>query len=78
MGAVIAQVQDGTERAICYATRSLSKSRTKYSATRHELLALVTFTRHFRHYLLGQKFTIVTDHSALQWLQFQGSRRNYR
>ena len=68
MGAVLAQVQDGKERAICYASRSLSKSQTKYSATRRELLALVTFTRYFRHYLLGQKFTIVTDHSALQWL----------
>ena len=69
MGAVLAQVQDGKKRAICYASRSLPKSQTKYSATRRELLALVTFTRHFRHYLLGQKFTIVTDHSsALQWL----------
>ena len=68
MGAVLAQVQDGKERAICYASKSLSKSQTKYSATRRELLALVTFTRHFRHYLLGQKFTIVSDHSALQWL----------
>ena len=67
MGAVLAQAQDGKERAICYASRSLSKSQTKYSATRRELLALVTFTRHFRHFLLGQKFTIVTDHSALQW-----------
>ena len=66
MGAVLAQVQDGKERAICYASRSLSKSQTKSSATRRELLALVTFTRHFRHYLLGQKFTIATDHSALQ------------
>ena len=68
MGAVLEQVQDGKMRAICYASRSLSKSQTKYFATRRELLALVTFTRHFRHYLLGQKFTIVTDHSALQWL----------
>ena len=68
MGAVLAQVQDGKERAICYASKSLSKSQTKYSATRRELLSLVTFTRHFRHYLLGQKFTIVPDHSALQWL----------
>ena len=68
MGAVLAQVQDGKERAICYASKSLSKSQTKYSATRRELLALVTFTRHFRHYLLGQKFTKATDHSALQWL----------
>ena len=68
MGAVLAQVQDGKVRAICYASKSLSKSQTKYSATRRELLALVIFTRHFRHYLLGQKFTIVTDHSAFQWL----------
>ena len=68
MGTVLAQMQDGKERAICYASRSLSKSQTKYSATRQELIALVTFTRHFRHYLLGQKFTKVTDHSALQWL----------
>ena len=68
MGAVLAQVQDGKKRPICYASKLLSKSQTKYFATRRELLALVTFTRHFRHYLLGQKFTIVTDHSALQWL----------
>ena len=68
MGAVLAQVQDGMEKAICYASKALSKSQTKYSATRRELLAIVTFTRHFRHYLLGRKFTIVTDHRALQWL----------
>ena len=68
MVAVLAQVQDGKERTISYASRSLYKSQTKNSATRQELLALVTFTRHFRHYLLGQKFTIVTDHSAFQWL----------
>ena len=68
MGAVLAQVQEGKKRAICYASESLSKSQTKYSATRHNLLALVTFTRHFRHYLFGQKFTIVSDHSAFQWL----------
>ena len=68
MGAVLAQVLDGKERAFCYATRSLSKSQTTYSATRCELLALVTFTRQFRHHLLFQRFTIVTDHSALQWL----------
>ena len=68
MGAVLAQVQDGHERAICYASKAFSKPQSKHSATRRELLALVTFTRHFRHYLLGRKFLIQTDHSALQWL----------
>ena len=66
MGAVLAQVHDGNERTICYASRSLSNSQLKYSAARCELLALVTFTRQFRHYRIGQKFTIVTDHSAIQ------------
>ena len=46
----------------------LSRKPTRYSATNRELLAVVNFTRHFRHYLLGQKFTIITDHRALQWL----------
>ena len=45
-----------------------SENQTSYSATHRGLIALVTFTRHFRQYLLGQKFTKVTDHSALQWL----------
>ena len=66
--AVLAQVQDGMDKAICYASKALSKSQTSYSATRRELLAIVTFTRHFRHHLLGWKFTIVNDHRALQRL----------
>ena len=68
MGAVLARVQDGKERAICYASKAFSKSQTNYSATKRELLAIVTFTRHFKHYLLERKFKIVTDHRALQWL----------
>ena len=73
MGAVLVQEHDRLERAICYASIALSKSQSKYSATRCELLAILTFTRHFRHYLLGRKFTFVTDHRALQWLHsFKG------
>ena len=67
MGAVLAQVQDGKERAICYSSKAFSKSQTNVSATKRELLATVTFTRHFKHYLLGGKVKIVTDHRALQW-----------
>ena len=68
MGAVLSQVQDGKERAICYASKAFSKSQTNYSATKRELSSIVTFTRHFKHYLLGRKFKIVIDHRALQWL----------
>ena len=68
MGAVLSQVQDGQENAICHASKAFSEAQTRYSATKREMLAVVHFTRHFRHYLLGQKFTIITDHRALQWL----------
>ena len=39
-----------------------------YSATKRELLAVVHFTRHFKHYLLDQKCILRTDNSALRWL----------
>jgi len=32
-------------------------------------LALITFVKKFRQYLLGRKFLVRTDHAALQWLK---------
>ena len=68
IGAALAHVQDGKERAICYASKAFLKSQTNNSATKRELSAFVTFTRHFKHYLPRRKFEIVADHRALQWL----------
>jgi len=69
IGAVLSQVQDGKEHVIAYASRSLTKAERNYCVTRRELLAVVTFLQHFRPYLLGNPFTIRTDHGALAWLQ---------
>ena len=65
---VLSQLQDGTERVIAYASKSLNKAQRNYCTTNKELLAVVTFVKHFRHYLLGRKFLIRTDHSSLKWL----------
>ncbi|XP_018651543.1 LOW QUALITY PROTEIN: KRAB-A domain-containing protein [Schistosoma mansoni] len=70
IGAVLSQTtQDGQERVIPYASRRLDKRETRYSTTRREMLALVKFLQHFRHYLLGRPFRVRTDHRALQWLR---------
>ena len=40
----------------------------KYCTTRKELLAIIRFSRQFRHFLLGRHFTVRTDHNSLTWL----------
>ena len=68
IGAELIQVQEGEEKVISYGSFILSPSQRKYCTTRLELLALVRFTREFRHYLLGRKFIVRTDHGSLAWL----------
>ena len=69
IGAVLSQVQDGVEKPICYASQLYNRHEKNYNVTRKELLAVVTFVRKFRQYLLGRRFRIRTDHAALQWLK---------
>ena len=69
VGGVLSQVQDGTERVIAYASKTLCHSRQRYCVTYRELYAVVTFVKHFRHFLWGRKFLIRTDHSSLKWLK---------
>jgi len=69
MGAVLSMVVDGEERPVAYASRIFSRCQRNYCVTRRELLAVVTFLRAFKQYLLGRPFTVRTDHSALQWFR---------
>ena len=39
-----------------------------YCPTRRELLAVVVALQRFRHYLLGAKVILRTDHHSLKWL----------
>ena len=69
IGAVLFQIQHGEERPICYASQLYNRHEQNYNVTRKELLALITFVKKFKQYLLGRPFTIRTDHAALQWLK---------
>lgn len=68
IGAELSQIQNGIERTICFASKIMTATQRKYCTTRKELLAIVTFTRQFRHYLLGGQFLVRTDHNSLTWL----------
>ena len=61
IGVVSSQVQDGKERVFVYGSFVLSMAQGNYCVPRRELFAIVMFTKHFRHYLLGNKFKVRTD-----------------
>lgn len=69
LGAVLSQIQDGEERVIAYASKTLNRAQQNYCTTKRELLAVVFFINHFRHYLWGRHFVVRTDHAPLKWLQ---------
>ena len=69
IGAGLSQIQNDEERPICYASQLYNRHERNYNVTRKELLALITFVKKFKQYLLGRPFIIRTDHAALQWLK---------
>ncbi|XP_065223070.1 uncharacterized protein K02A2.6-like [Planococcus citri] len=65
VGAVLSHFSDGEERPIAYASRSLTPAEKNYSQLDREALAIIFATTYFYNYLLGKKFTLVTDNEAL-------------
>lgn len=47
----------------------LDSAQKNYTITERELLAIVKSCEHYKHYLLGCKFELKTDHKALSYLQ---------
>lgn len=70
IGAVLVQPHaDGTERVISYISRSLTKQEQNFSTTERECLAVVWSLQKLRPYLDLVKFSVITDHYSLVWLQ---------
>ena len=69
IGAVLGIIRDGEEIPVGYYSKKLIASEQKYAVTEMECLAVVKAISHFEVYLTGRQFTVVTDHSALQYLQ---------
>ena len=67
LGALLAQVQDGMERVIAYASRGLSPPETRYPAHKLEFLALKwAITDKFYDHLYGRKLSVLTDNNPLK------------
>jgi RNase H-like domain found in reverse transcriptase/Integrase zinc binding domain/Reverse transcriptase (RNA-dependent DNA polymerase)/Integrase core domain len=68
VGAMLSQGEGKDQKAVAYFSQKLTSCQKRYSVTERECLAVLLAVEKFRHYLLGSHFTVVTDHSALQWL----------
>lgn len=69
LGAVLYQRQEGKERVIAYASRSLRGPERLYPAHKREFLALKwAVTDKFHDYLSGSKFEVRTDNNPLTYV----------
>ncbi|UYV64545.1 K02A2.6-like [Cordylochernes scorpioides] len=66
IGAVLSQVQGENDiRPVAFASRTLTPAEKKYSQLEREALGIVFGVTRFRNYLLGNSFTLRTDHKPL-------------
>ena len=69
LGCILTQLdENGHEHPVIFASRGLRSSEINYAPTKLECLAVIWAVKMFRPYLLGKRFTIITDHSALKGL----------
>ena len=69
LGAILYQTQGGKKRVIAYASRSLSKSESRYPVHKLEFLALKwALTDQFYEYLYGNTFDVYTDNNPLTYV----------
>ena len=68
LGGVLSQKTGRHFRPIAYYSKHLSKTEKNYSTSERELLAIVLSVEHFKQYVYGREFKIITDHEPLKFL----------
>ena len=77
IGAALVQETELGERVIQYLSHQLNETQRRWPTIEREAYAIVYSVQKFRPYLLGCKFTVMTDHKPLKHL-FTSEMRNAR
>jgi hypothetical protein len=67
-GAALIQVHDDIEHPVQYASGTLNSSQRNWPAWKREMYGSLRAIQKWNHYLLGDHFTLVTDHQANTYL----------
>lgn len=62
MGTALEQWQEESWKPLAFFSRGFSVTQQRYSTYDRELTAVFESVKHFRHFLEGREFVIVTDH----------------
>ena len=65
LGASLEQLHGNDWKAISFTSGFLNPHESKYSTNQLELLGVVWAVEHYKNYLFGSEFEVVTDHKAL-------------
>src|SRR6202048_1493023 len=71
IGAALCQDHGNGLQPCAFLSRKMNDHERNYAVHEQELLAIVHALREWRHYLLGNRITIITDHRSLQYFSTQ-------
>src|SRR6201990_3294413 len=79
VGGVLQQCQNDIWVPLAFFSKKLQPAETRYSAFSRELLAMYLATKHFRYFLEGRSFHILTDHKPITFaMQSRNERHSPR
>lgn len=71
IGAVLQQDHGKGLQPVAFDSRKLSPAEQRYHPRELELCALIHALKNWRHYLMGRRFQMITDHDSLKYLNTQ-------